>query len=120
MRNGNGEGMNTYINKDDAVQALKEWQATNRWDEYYEELWEQGEDECCSPVDVIAKLLPADVVKRRKGKWIWMGDKGDSRFMCSVCKWKEEVPTCMGVPNIWEYCPSCGSYMREETKDDND
>ena len=52
--------------------------------------------------------------ERKRGKWIWMGDKGDSRFMCSVCKWKEEVPTCMGVPNIWEYCPSCGSYMRGE------
>jgi len=66
-------------------------------------------------VEDIDSAPTADVVERKRGKWIWMGDKGDSRFMCSVCKWKEKVPTCMGVPNIWEYCPSCGAYMREES-----
>lgn len=67
-------------------------------------------------IDGIIEGMPtADVVERKKGKWIWMGDKGDSRFMCSVCKWKEEVPTCMGVPSIWGYCPSCGADLREES-----
>lgn len=55
----------------------------------------------------------------RKGKWIWMGDKGDSRFMCSVCKSKENVPTCNGEPIIWEFCPNCGARMRGE-KDETD
>lgn len=64
--------------------------------------------------EAIDRVPTADVVERRRGKWIWMGDKGDSRFMCSICKWKEAVPTRMGVPNIWEYCPSCGAYMRED------
>ena len=49
----------------------------------------------------------------RHGKWIWKGEEGDSRFMCSVCKWKEYVPTCNGVPDIWDYCPSCGARMDE-------
>lgn len=53
----------------------------------------------------------------RKGKWIWMGDKGDSRFMCSVCKSKENVPTCNGEPIIWEFCPNCGAKM-DETVDE--
>ena len=47
-----------------------------------------------------------------KGKWIWKGEEGDSRFMCSVCKCKEHVPTCNGVPDIWQYCPNCGADMR--------
>ena len=49
---------------------------------------------------------------RPSGVWIWCGDKGDSRFMCSVCKSKENVPTCMGEPTIWDYCPSCGARMK--------
>ena len=47
------------------------------------------------------------------GKWIWKGEEGDSRFMCSVCKCKEHVPTCNGVPDIWQYCPNCGARMEE-------
>ena len=55
-----------------------------------------------------------DAVPVRHGKWIWKGKDGDSRFMCSECKSKEHVPTCMGVPNIWEYCPNCGARMDKE------
>ena len=47
----------------------------------------------------------------RHGHWIWMGEQGDSRYMCSVCKSKEDVPTCNGEPTIWEYCPNCGAIM---------
>ena len=55
-----------------------------------------------------------DAVSVRHGKWIWKGEDGDSRFMCSVCRRKEYVPTCNGVPDIWQYCPSCGARMDEE------
>lgn len=48
----------------------------------------------------------------RRGKWIWMGEQGDSRFMCSVCKAKENVPTIMGEPTAWEFCPNCGARMK--------
>lgn len=51
---------------------------------------------------------------QRKGKWIWMGDTGDSRWMCSVCKGKEKVPTIMGEPIVWEFCPNCGAWMKGE------
>lgn len=50
----------------------------------------------------------------RVGEWIWCGDKGDSRFMCSVCKSKENVPTCMGEPSVWDYCPNCGARMESK------
>ena len=55
--------------------------------------------------------LPS-VSAERVGEWIWCGDKGDSRFMCSVCKSKENVPTCMGEPSVWDYCPNCGARMK--------
>ena len=46
---------------------------------------------------------------RPQGKWI--KPYGDSRFMCSICKGKENVPTCMGKPSVWDYCPNCGARM---------
>ena len=61
-----------------------------------------------------------DAVPVRHGTWIWKGEDGDSRFMCSVCQWKEYVPTCNGVPNIWQYCPSCGARMNGERKADDE
>lgn len=45
----------------------------------------------------------------KHGYWIRLN--GDSRFMCSVCKGKENVPTCNGEPTIWDYCPNCGVRM---------
>ena len=61
-----------------------------------------------SAFDMAIESLSAE----RSGEWIWCGDKGDSRFMCSVCKCKENVPTCMGEPTIWDYCPNCGAKMK--------
>lgn len=63
---------------------------------------------------VIDDMPTINAVPVKHGKWIWKGEEGDSRFMCSVCKWKENVPTCNGVPDIWQYCPSCGARMDGE------
>ena len=76
-----------------------------------------AEDEYGSAVTEVLNGLPsaqpsADVVERKKGEWVWMGEKGDSRFMCSVCKSKENVPTIMGKPEVWWFCPNCGADMR--------
>lgn len=62
----------------------------------------------------IVTNLPSAQPERKTGKWIWMGEKGDSRFMCSVCKSKENVPTCNGEPTIWWFCPNCGAEMKGE------
>ncbi len=67
--------------------------------------------------EMLEAMPTVDAVPVRHGKWIWKGEEGDSRFMCSVCQWKEYVPTCNGVPNIWDYCPSCGADMRGESND---
>lgn len=63
-----------------------------------------------------ATTVEAELV--RHGHWIWMGEQGDSRYMCSVCKSKENVPTCNGEPTVWDYCPNCGARMDEVTEDD--
>lgn len=67
----------------------------------------------CDDVHAIEQL-PSAQPERKKGRWIWKGEEGDSRFMCSVCKSKEYVPTCNGVPSIWEFCPNCGARMEGE------
>lgn len=64
--------------------------------------------------DVLMALPTVGVPDRKVGEWIWMGDKGDSRWMCSVCKSKEDVPTIMGKPIVWDYCPNCGARMKGE------
>lgn len=56
----------------------------------------------------------ADVRENVKAHWIDMKPTGDSRFMCSRCKCKEKVPTIMGEPIVWDYCPNCGADMRGE------
>lgn len=66
----------------------------------------------------IDAIPTADVAEVRHGRWIWKGEEGDSRFMCSVCHCKEDVPTCNGEPTIWDYCPNCGSRMDLEGEDD--
>ena len=53
---------------------------------------------------------------RPQGEWI--KPYGDSRFMCSICKSKENVPTCMGKPSVWDYCPNCGAHMAVKGADD--
>lgn len=67
-----------------------------------------------SVADVIDQIDREDTIEpeRKTGEWIWMGEQGDSRFMCSVCKSKENVPTIMGKPDVWWFCPDCGADMR--------
>ena len=62
---------------------------------------------------VSVKMEQERTAEQKHGKWIWKGEEGDSRWMCSECKCKEYVPTCNGVPDIWEYCPNCGARMEE-------
>ena len=65
------------------------------------------------------KMAVEALSAQRRAKWIWMGDTGDSRWMCSVCKGKEKVPTIMGEPTVWEFCPNCGARMYgKETEDE--
>ena len=74
----------------------------------------QFDKDCKQNTVYLLRKAPAvDAEPVRHAHWVWKGDEGDSRFMCSACGGKENAPTCMGVPNIWEYCPNCGARMEE-------
>ena len=107
--------MPRYINSADVLHTLKSLlyeTALNQDDLRYSEVFE---DIAKNRVETWVDLMPSvDVVERKKGEWVWMGEKGDSRFMCSVCKSKENVPTIMGKPEVWWFCPNCGADMRKE------
>lgn len=64
----------------------------------------------------IDNVPTADVRENVKAHWIDMKPTGDSRFMCSRCKGKENVPTIMGEPIVWDYCPNCGADMRGDER----
>ena len=76
---------------------------------------EQTQKAIAMAVQSLEEAPTVDVPDRKVGKWVWMGDKGDSRWMCSVCKSKEDVPTIMGKPIVWDYCPNCGARMKGES-----
>lgn len=96
-----------YIEKDDAIQALKEWQATNRWDEYFEEHWEQGEDGWNAPVDVIEQLLPTYLVRCFECKYHY---KDGDNVVTSHCLLNHNHVQ----PSDW----FCADGERKETEDD--
>ena len=78
-------------------------------DEWCTDCKEYDHDKHCCPR--FNRVIRSAVDEQKHGRWIDLRQEGDSRFMCSVCKWKEHVPTCMGKPTVWEYCPSCGARM---------
>lgn len=79
--------MAEYINRDEAIQAAKAF------------AW--GDNSLI--VERMQKIPAADVVERKKGKWIHFSRSDE----CSVCGYdtgKYEAPT-------W-FCPKCGADMR--------
>lgn len=39
----------------------------------------------------------------------------EGKWECSNCGYGEDVPTVMGKPTIWHFCPNCGADMRGES-----
>ena len=72
--------------------------------------------------EAISAVPTADVVERKKGKWIIKDNPGTGwyRVTCSECG--EDVTSVIPVigffPNAkpnWDFCPECGSYNGEES-----
>ena len=79
-------------------------------------------DYCDDVLEYIEAQPTADVVERKRGKWIIKDNPGTGwyRVTCSECG--EDVTSVIPVigffPNakpIWNFCPDCGSDNREET-----
>lgn len=48
-----------------------------------------------------------DIVEDAKsGRRIYEG-----KWVCSSCGYGEDVPTVMGEPTVWNFCPNCGAEM---------
>lgn len=91
------------ISRQEAIDALGKPPEVYSWeDNLMREQWER--DKAAIDATPLADVRP--VVRGH-----WERTEGDSRFMCSVCKCKEHVPTIMGQPTVWDYCPHCGSWM---------
>ena len=66
-----------------------------------------------TPNRLIAQIneLPS-VSAERVGEWI--PSKTSRNYICSSCGNEELVPTCMGEPTVWRYCPWCGARMENK------
>ena len=71
----------------------------------------------------VIRNLPSVQPQRMKGRWLPDNNCAyEMRFVCSVCKESEVVPT-IGFTKykpIWDFCPNCGADMREVRKDGAD
>ena len=67
----------------------------------------------------IAEVVNAPTIEPKRGEWI-KTDRTYCRatvYECSACCYEvDEMPTVMGEPR-YNYCPSCGAYMRAERKE---
>ena len=88
---------------------------TNNLDDAYEQGWNDLQ-ECI-------ENLPPIQPQQMKGRWLPDNNFAyEMRFVCSVCKESEVVPT-IGFTKykpIWDFCPNCGADMREVRKDGAD
>ena len=60
--------------------------------------------------DVVRSIPSADVVERKKGKWIW----DDEGYHCSECWFHAHGNTLECMDGTYKYCPSCGAEMECE------
>lgn len=105
-----------YISKDDAIDCvLSQYCASS----------DETEKALGNAIEEIKKRPAADVVERKKGKWVEVGGfatpGGDPVWCCSECLkgrhvWGIEHSTYGGdiADNQWVACPNCGADMREE------
>lgn len=57
----------------------------------------------------VADAPTADVRENVHAHWEEVDKYGNRK--CSNCKSIEHVPTLMGKPIVWDFCPSCGAMM---------
>ena len=66
-------------------------------------------------VDMIESRPTADVRENIHGEWIQAKELGSYIYMCSKCG--ETWDTFSGVMPLPNFCPECGTDMREEERD---
>lgn len=70
---------------------------------------ENGAKHRCIDAGMILDLPQADVIERKKGKWIGKPIAGYTTVRCSVCR-----NVFCENNGRWSFCPECGADMRGE------
>ena len=65
---------------------------------------------CNKEIRIALVNLPSAESERKKGKWIWDNKMPFERCRCSECGYYRQLK----CPEPDNYCPNCGSDMREE------
>lgn len=80
-----------YIKREDALKAM-EWKWAGK-----------------AAFDAVKAIPSADVVERKKGKWVkGVSENGaTTALFCSVCHYENKHWY------EWNFCPNCGADMRE-------
>ena len=68
-------------------------------------------DSCLKVIEHLKKM-PSELQSAEAEQGEWVKDYEKNIYKCSVCGCEEVVPTCMGEPTIWKYCPNCGATMK--------
>ena len=86
--------MTEYIKREDVMERVGRWQLNTRE----------------TIAEMIMSVPSADVVERKKGKWIDVDDYIISGS-CSACGWQAHLyeDDVVGM----NFCPNCGADMRE-------
>ena len=82
--------------------------------------WREKNKQFLQCLGVIRSLPTADMVERKKGKWI--NDRG--LYKCSCCNklwnvWWAGVVPIEQMKKVMPYCPMCGSYNGEESDNES-
>lgn len=94
--------MSEYIKREDALNAIRKSPISNMSTRLF-----------C--VDAIADIPAADVVERKRGKWIYQFHEDEVGVTCSECGMYEESFAKWiyddGYRVVYNYCPYCGAEM---------
>ncbi len=81
--------------------------------------WRKKNKQYLECLDVIRSLPTADVVERKRGKWIDAKPRsGQIGKVCSVCGNEAYWDSDYGQ-QLFDWCPYCGSYNGEESDNGN-
>lgn len=67
-------------------------------------------------VSLVGSAPTADVRENVHAHWEEVDKYGNRR--CSNCEAVEHVPTLMGKPIVWNFCPNCGAQMDKRREDE--
>lgn len=105
-----------YISREDALNEIEFGityaKAFNKETGQVVELFKESNKELSKAAERVKALPAADVVERKKGKWI-KSNIPNEKYVCSECGGACWYYDCKGKVAKSNFCPNCGADMRE-------